>query len=73
MNNIDTSLHTTVRIIYDDGEGNQIPLYVKTMFEYERNSLYTLRFSLSDAIANGGITTNIIDDSNDMKEFPIEI
>lgn len=73
MNNTDGPLYTTVRILYDDEDGNQIPLYVKDMFQYERNTLYTLRFSLSDAIANGGITTNIVDDSGNMAEKPIEL
>lgn len=63
---------TFVQLFYDEGDGKRIPLFKKEI-EYERNKLYTLRFSLSDAIANGGITTNIIDDSDEMTEVPIEI
>lgn len=69
---LDSETTTIVQIFYNDGTGNNIPL-LRRNIQYERNTLYTLRFSLSDAIANGGITTNIIDDSDDMTEQPIEI
>ncbi len=75
ISNTDTTnpLSTIVQIWYDDGDGNRIPLYRKQNFQYDRNVLYTLRFSLSDAIANGGITANIIDDTDEMTEQPFEI
>lgn len=59
-----------VKIFYYDGE-NQIQLLIRQLFPIERNTLYTLRFSLSDAIANGGITANVIEEG-EMKEVQME-
>ena len=51
-----------VHISYIDEHGDKIALYTKYQFNYKRNTKYTLSFSLSEAIANGGITPEIVDD-----------
>ena len=51
-----------VHISYIDENGDKIALYTKYQFYYKRNTKYTLTFSLSEAIANGGITPEIVDD-----------
>ena len=53
-------------------DNKEITLYSNTYFSYTRNTKYKLSFSLSDAIANGGITANIVEDEEMAeKEFPL--
>lgn len=53
---------TGINISYTDKSGTKISLYTKQQFFYKRNTKYTLRFSLSDAISNGGIIPEVVDD-----------
>lgn len=61
-----------VSITYTDEDGNCMNLYTQKGFIMQRNTKYILKFSLSEAITNGGITANIIQDE-EMKEenFPL--
>lgn len=52
-----------VHISYYDNEGDELKLYTHYQFQYKRNTKYTLSFSLSDAISNGGISPEIVEDS----------
>lgn len=63
---------TQVHISYTNEEGETINLYRNQYFEYTRNTKYTLSFSLSDAIRNGGISAEVVED-NEMgeEEFPL--
>ena len=54
--------YNQVHISYIDENGDKIALYTKYHFNYKRNTKYTLTFSLSEAIANGGITPEIVDE-----------
>ena len=56
-----------VHISYFDKEGDELKLYTQYQFNYKRNTKYTLSFSLSDAIANGGIAPEIVEE-NEMAE-----
>ena len=51
-----------VNISYTDDGGNELVLYHNQTFNPERNTKYVLKFSLSDAIANGGISANLADE-----------
>ncbi len=62
----------TVELIYNDGEGNDIVLYSNVSFYVKRNTRYTMSFSLSDAIRNGGITASIVDEGEmNEEDFPL--
>ena len=52
-----------IHISYYDNEGDELKLYTHYQFQYKRNTKYTLSFSLSDAISNGGISPEIVEDS----------
>lgn len=62
LENINNEPGGQIHIRYYDDEGSSIPVFSKYLFEYKRNTRYTLRFSLSDAIANGGIVPEVTDD-----------
>lgn len=60
-----------MKITYTDLTGQTILLYANDAFAYQRNTMYNLRFSLSDAIRNGGISANIVqDDEMTEDNFP---
>lgn len=62
---------SVVNIVYVDNGGNEIILYHNQNFGYKRNTKYTLKFSLSDAIRNGGISSTIADEGEMVnEEFP---
>lgn len=52
----------SVQLIYNDGSGNDVLLYSAGNFHVKRNTRYTMSFSLSDAINNGGITVTTVDE-----------
>jgi len=61
-----------VHISYIDEENDQINLYSNFNFKYTRNTRYNLRFSLSDAMANGGIGVDVIkEETMTDAEFPL--
>ncbi len=63
---------TQVHISYTNEEGETINLYRNQYFEYTRNTKYTLSFSLSDAIRNGGISAEVVEDEEMSEgEFPL--
>ena len=49
-------------VTYTDKDGNEISLYSNVYFNYKRLTKHVLQFSVSEAIANGGITPEIKDD-----------
>ena len=49
-------------ITYRDENSDEITLYANQLFKYKRLTKHVLQFSVSDAIANGGIQPNIKDD-----------
>ncbi len=51
-------------IYYRGKDGKEIPLYSNRSFKFKRLTRHVLQFSLSDAIANGGITPELKDDPN---------
>ena len=62
---------SVVNITYFDNAGNEVILYRNNYFGYKRNTRYTLKFSLSDAIRNGGISSTIADEGEMAnEEFP---
>lgn len=63
---------SSVHITYTTDKGEIINLYNNPYFAYDRNTKYKFSFSLSDAIQNGGITVEIVEDG-EMKEeeFPL--
>jgi hypothetical protein len=64
--------NTSLCISYTTDDNKEITLYSNTYFSYTRNTKYKLSFSLSDAIANGGITANIVEDEEmGEEEFPL--
>lgn len=58
-----------VSLIYSDSDGSEVTLYNNPYFITTRNTRYTMSFSLSDAIRNGGITAEVVDEG-DMTESP---
>ena len=58
----------TVMLSYSDNDGNITNLYMNTNFRAKRNTRYTMSFSLSDAIRNGGITASIVNEGNMTEE-----
>ena len=63
---------TQVHISYTNEEGETIELYRNLYFEYARNTKYKLSFSLSDAIRNGGIAAEVVEDEEmEEEEFPL--
>ncbi len=63
---------TQVHISYRNEEGETIELYRNMYFEYARNTKYKLSFSLSDAIRNGGISAEVVEDEEmSEEEFPL--
>lgn len=63
---------TQVHISYENDEGETIELYQNMYFEYTRNTKYKLSFSLSDAIRNGGISAEVVEDEEmSEEEFPL--
>ena len=63
---------TQVHISYINDNGETLKLYTNLYFAYNRNTKYKLSFSLDDAVQNGGISTEVVEDG-EMKEenFPI--
>ncbi len=62
-----------VTIVYTAPDGEEILLYRK-MIAFKRLTKYVMRFSLSDAIANGGIEANVVDAPNgELTEEPWEM
>ena len=59
-----------INISYVDKKGSKISLYTKQQFIYKRNTKYTLRFSLADAISNGGIIPEVVEEG-EMEEVPL--
>ncbi len=59
---------TEVKLMYTDQSGDSMSL-MNTTLNYEFNTMYNLTFSLSDAIANGGITATVINE--DMKSVDL--
>ncbi len=57
----------SVSIIYKSTSGEEVLLYQNSNFKYEPKTRYILSFSLSDAIANGGITAEV-EDNTEMTE-----
>lgn len=52
----------TVMLTYTDVNGSNMYLYMNTNFKAKRNTRYTMSFSLSDAIRNGGIIATTVDE-----------
>ena len=63
---------TSLCISYTTEDNKEIILYSNNYFSYTRNTKYKLSFSLSDAIRNGGISAEVVED-NEMgeEEFPL--
>ena len=57
-----------VQIHYIDKEGDDVVLYNNNYFVFKRNMKHVLEFSVSDAIKNGMLTPNIVDEGDDMQE-----
>lgn len=55
-------------ISYKDKDGNEISLYSNRSFKFKRMTRHVLQFSLSDAIANGGISPELKDSPNGQME-----
>lgn len=61
-----------VKLIYTDNNGNEATLYINPNFIVQRNTRYIMSFSLSDAIRNGGITPQVINEGDmNNASFPI--
>ena len=61
-----------VKIIYSTTSGEDVLLYENNSFTVKPNTRYTLSFSLSDAIANGGITAEV-EETQEMNEKEFEL
>lgn len=61
-----------VKIIYSTTSGEDVLLYENNSFTVKPNTRYTLSFSLSDAIANGGITAEV-EETQEMNEEEFEL
>lgn len=55
-------------ISYKDKDGKEITLYSNRSFRFKRMTRHVLQFSLSDAIANGGISPELKDAPNGQME-----
>lgn len=55
-------------IFYKDNDGKEISLYSNRNFKFKRMTRHVLQFSLSDAIANGGIAPELKDAPNGQME-----
>lgn len=61
-----------INISYIDDEGNELVLYHNQTFNPEKNTKYILKFSLSDAITNGGISANLAEEGEmEEKDFQL--
>lgn len=69
---MDKECYHTVQLIYNDGAGSDVVLYNNVSFYSKRNIRYTMSFSLSDAIRNGGISAQTIDEGL-MTEVPFPL
>lgn len=55
-----------MKIVYVSPEGEEVMLWSSSgAFPFKRMKMHTLEFSLSDAIANGGISPDLIESPND--------
>ena len=64
--------YTQLYIIYTTDKGEEIMLYANQYFRITRNTKYNLSFSLSEAIQNGTIIPDIVDDEEMAeKDFPL--
>lgn len=57
-----------IQIHYTDKEGDSMVLYNNHNFVFKRNTKHVLEFSVSDAIENGMISPNIVDEGDEMPE-----
>ena len=57
-----------LQIHYVDKDGDDIVLYNNEYFVFKRNKKHVLEFSVSDAIENGMLTPNIVNEGDDMEE-----
>lgn len=63
---------TQVHITYTNDKGEELKLYTNLYFQCNRNTKYKLSFSLDDAVRNGGITPEIVEDGEMIEEnFPL--
>lgn len=53
-----------VKLLYNDDNGNEATLYINPNFIVQRNTRYVMSFSLSDAIRNGGISPQVINEGD---------
>ena len=51
-----------VYLVFKDTDGSEIILYSNPYFTTYRNTRYVMSFSLSDAIRNGGISAEVVDE-----------
>lgn len=51
-----------VMLVYTDDAGNRTTLYYFENFSVERNTRYIMSFSLSDAVRNGGVQVETVED-----------
>lgn len=64
----------TVKIGYIDSNGKDLLLWSSERFPFKRMHMYTLEFSVADAIANGGIQPELMENSDaPMTETPWEM
>lgn len=57
-----------IQIHYVDKDGDDIVLYNNQSFIFKRNKKHVLEFSVSDAIENGMLTPNVVDEGDEMEE-----
>ena len=57
-----------LQIHYVDKDGDDIVLYNNQNFIFKRNKRHVLEFSVSDAIENGLLAPNVVDEGDDMEE-----
>ncbi len=58
----------SLRIVYVTPNNEEIMLWSRSGSPFKRMKMHTLEFSLSDAIANGGISTELMDSSDETME-----
>ncbi len=61
-----------VNIKYYDEQGQELVVYARTGMQLKRNTRYTLSFSMSEAIANQGIKTKVLENDPEMEDIPLE-
>lgn len=57
-----------IQIHYVDKDGDDIVLYNNQNFLFKRNKKHVLEFSVSDAIENGMLKPNVVDEGDEMEE-----